>query len=49
MHSSGVHRMMDRLFARRRERNLARVLEQRARAQLVARAEAAAALGEDRV
>jgi hypothetical protein len=38
---------MDRLFARRRQRNLARALEQRARNQLVARAEAAARLAED--
>ena len=44
---AGMHRLIDRLRTRRRERDLARELEMRARAQLDARAEAAARMGDD--
>ncbi len=44
---AGMHRLIDRLRSRRRERDLARELEMRARAQLDARAEAAARMADD--
>ena len=47
MHSSPMHRMLDRLLGRRRERALARELEKRARAQLDARAAAAAQMADE--
>jgi hypothetical protein len=42
-----MRRMLDRLFGRRRERRLAHELEQRYRAQLDARSEAAARLADE--
>ena len=47
MHPDRVHRLIDRLRGRRRDRTLARELERRARAQLDARAEAAARMADD--
>jgi hypothetical protein len=47
VHASGMRRMIHRLLDRRRERRLAVELEHRFRAQLNARAEAAARMADD--
>jgi len=48
VHASGMRRrVIDRLLGRRRERRLAQELENRFRAQLDARAEAAARMADD--